>query len=454
MKRVEKRLLGSMRYSCAGKGMVTVAGFTMVALAIAGYFYLFRIKASAPYHYEMAKNQLMKGQIDLAVQGLEQAMKIDPQNQQVKELLSRIYLTKTKQSSNLADRVNLLQKASGLVTGEELLTIQTKLAWTYVTMAEAAEEAGRRVELLENALKVVPDRGELKLREKIKTIDADTSGSEQEKSELLELAQEIDPESDTPPVSASVSFTSAKTTFQSKSQPAKETAPPAAEKSVSVSEPPEKNDVQDTLEFSEIIESEPPVSGKENIQVEMSLDEIIEVEDVQERVPLLETYVREKNDAEACYRLAQDYAEMRIATLKRTLEFDSKHSQAKKMLSNFYFQRALRAKNPNEKVKLYNQTLEYDPGYIKALHNLGMILQKKGLFDKAIKKYETAIENDSSFAPSYLTLGLLYWKKKSDLEKAITCFEFYREIEPNSATSKKVAKYLVYLNKKVKASDR
>ena len=82
------------------------------------------------------------------------------------------------------------------------------------------------------------------------------------------------------------------------------------------------------------------------------------------------------------------------------------------------------------------------------MHNLALALQKKGLVDEAIQKYEKAIDLDPNFAASYLNLGLLYWKNKNNVNKAIEYLQKYRFIDPNSTTSQKVEQYIGYLSSK------
>jgi tetratricopeptide (TPR) repeat protein len=88
--------------------------------------------------------------------------------------------------------------------------------------------------------------------------------------------------------------------------------------------------------------------------------------------------------------------------------------------------------------KLYEEALEFDPGWVEVLCNLGVIYEKEGKLAEAIKCYEDAINIKKDYVEGYYNLGVVYWRLNS-WEKVIENFEKVLKIDPNR---KDVLKFL------------
>lgn len=79
---------------------------------------------------------------------------------------------------------------------------------------------------------------------------------------------------------------------------------------------------------------------------------------------------------------------------------------------------------------IYLDILSWRPDNSRALHAVGMIAEKRGNFDAAIRFLKQAIEFDHEYAKAYLSLGNIH-KKERRLVEAEQYFRSYIKINPN-----------------------
>ena len=79
---------------------------------------------------------------------------------------------------------------------------------------------------------------------------------------------------------------------------------------------------------------------------------------------------------------------------------------------------------------LYNKILEINPKHQNSLHNLGIIFQDLGEFQKAKNCIKKIIDINPNFEEAHNTLGVIYKKLRSN-QKAIDCFKKATELNPN-----------------------
>jgi len=72
-----------------------------------------------------------------------------------------------------------------------------------------------------------------------------------------------------------------------------------------------------------------------------------------------------------------------------------------------------------ESKKLYQQTLTFDPGYVYALNNLGVIYIREGDYQKAQNSLEDAIRIKPGYVDPYYNLACLY-ALKGETTKSLT----------------------------------
>lgn len=77
----------------------------------------------------------------------------------------------------------------------------------------------------------------------------------------------------------------------------------------------------------------------------------------------------------------------------------------------------------------FNNTLKYDPGYIKALVNRGILYTRMKEYAKAETDFNRAIELDPTFAETYKNFGVLH-NFIGNYEKAISDYTSYLKLEP------------------------
>ncbi len=193
---------------------------------------------------------------------------------------------------------------------------------------------------------------------------------------------------------------------------------------------------------------EPAVRG----MAAVNLERVPGIEDDTARLDLLQEVIEIIPVIRAYYVMAgesygRDDHLNRIEALRLAMRENPDNEEIRKELADECFHLALWSHSPAEKMKWYDMALSYFQEHIPALHNYGVLLQKKELIDEAIIKYRAAITGDSRYAPSFFNLGLLYWIKKDDLPLAIKSFRHYRLLDPASASSHKVAVWIERLEK-------
>ena len=86
----------------------------------------------------------------------------------------------------------------------------------------------------------------------------------------------------------------------------------------------------------------------------------------------------------------------------------------------------------DEAIKEYRMTLSLKPGYAEAHNNLGVVYAKQGQIDEAIKEFRTALSLKPGYAEAYNNLGIVY-KKQGRLDEAIKEFRTALSLKPGYA---------------------
>ncbi len=312
------------------------------------------------------------------------------QSKNLRDLLIQAHFDAAKEADSVQDKIRLLKKVQAI--DEENEEVLTWLALAQVELAEATKASDVAIGMLERALTYDPE-------------------CEEAKTKLVEMY-----------------IAEAKKTDAAKTQ-------------------------QYWLDKARKVDPENKEVGESLVRVYTVQAEAMD--DVEERIRLLDQTRAIRPTAHAYCLLGLAYGEMgdhlkKIEMLQKALDLDHNHKKSKSALGETYFTLGLQTDIPNEKIKWYDMAVMYDPENVKALHNYGMVLRSKGIIDEAIEKFEQAINVDPNFSQSYLNLGVLYWKKKNDLERAIKNFRYYTLIDPDSSTSKKVIRYIKHLENELK----
>ncbi|MEJ2880007.1 DUF5107 domain-containing protein [Pedobacter sp. GR22-6] len=79
--------------------------------------------------------------------------------------------------------------------------------------------------------------------------------------------------------------------------------------------------------------------------------------------------------------------------------------------------------NRLEEVNALQLALQLNPSDAKASYYLGNLFYDKRQYAEAIDYWEQSVEADAQFATAWRNLGIAYFNKKNDPEKALSCFE-------------------------------
>ncbi len=89
--------------------------------------------------------------------------------------------------------------------------------------------------------------------------------------------------------------------------------------------------------------------------------------------------------------------------------------------------------NKVEEIFMLEKALEYNVADSKACYYLGCLWYDKKQYADAIKCWEQSIALDNTFQTAYRNLGIAYFNKKGDTQKALDCFEKAFKLNPKDA---------------------
>ena len=124
----------------------------------------------------------------------------------------------------------------------------------------------------------------------------------------------------------------------------------------------------------------------------------------------------------------------KIQTLKDILQKDPKNLSAWVELGNLYFD----TNQPQESIEAYSKYLAIKPDNPDVRTDMGIMYRKLGDFDRAIKEFRTAAQNDPKHINSRYNTGLVLLHDKQDIKGAIKAWEEYLKVDPNSDRANRV----------------
>ncbi len=456
---------------------------------------------SAEVPFQKGRYFLEWNQLDRAIIELEKALEIDHEHSRTRTLLARSYALKSRETANPVTRLELLLKARELGGGDEAeRALAADLSETYLAVANVEQDQLRKSEFLESALRLASaGRVEAVLGAMRETADA--TGSYDRLLGHLDRYYQTGPTTRTRRLLTETAMAAAENavsiyktirflTTAVKTDPgnreAREmlalahvklarTIPDAKNRIIILKQAlryhPDCSEAKkklfqtylsvadNTLEpgtrgtwYQKALKLEPGNKTAEDGLVMANIELVSVMQDDENRIKLLLETIDIKPVVEAYYLLAEIYGERgdhlgQIKILRLALKHDPKFYKAKVAIADTYFNLALRAYLLSETIQWYHLALSFHPHNIQSLHNYGLLLEKKGLINEAIITFREAVSFDSHFAPGYYHLGRLYWKEKGDHGKAVENFNYYRLLDPDSPTSRKVKKWLQQLER-------
>jgi cytochrome c-type biogenesis protein CcmH/NrfG len=124
----------------------------------------------------------------------------------------------------------------------------------------------------------------------------------------------------------------------------------------------------------------------------------------------------------------------KIQALKDIVQKDPKNLSAWAELGNIYFD----ANQPRESIDAYSKYLAIKPDNPDVRTDMGIMYRKLGDFDRAIKEFRTAAQNDPKHVNSRYNIGLVLLHDKQDMKGAIKAWEDYLKVDPNSERANRV----------------
>jgi len=124
----------------------------------------------------------------------------------------------------------------------------------------------------------------------------------------------------------------------------------------------------------------------------------------------------------------------KIQALKDILKKDPKNLSAWVELGNIYFD----TNQPQEAIDAYSKYLAVKPDNPDVRTDMGIMFRKLGDYDRAIKEFRTAAQNDPKHVNSRYNIGLVLLHDKQDIKGAIKAWEEYLKTDPNSERANRV----------------
>ena len=120
--------------------------------------------------------------------------------------------------------------------------------------------------------------------------------------------------------------------------------------------------------------------------------------------------------------------------LKDIVQKDPKNLSAWAELGNIYFD----SNQPQEAIDAYSKYLALKSDNADVRTDMGIMYRKLGDFDRAIKEFRTAAQNDPKHVNSRYNIGIVLLHDKQDIKGAIKAWEDYLKVDPKSERANRV----------------
>jgi cytochrome c-type biogenesis protein CcmH/NrfG len=134
---------------------------------------------------------------------------------------------------------------------------------------------------------------------------------------------------------------------------------------------------------------------------------------------------------------------LKIDGLKEIVKKDPKNLAAWYELGNLYFD----ANQPKEAIQAYTEYIKLKPDNADVRTDLGIMYRNTGEPDKAIEEFKKAAQIDPKHVNSRYNLGLVLLHDKRDMKAAITAWEDYLKVDPNSERAQRLKAQLEKMKK-------
>jgi len=123
-----------------------------------------------------------------------------------------------------------------------------------------------------------------------------------------------------------------------------------------------------------------------------------------------------------------------IIKLQKIIESDKKKAQEAAIKSQAiqYFTEALKEKDPNKQIELFNRAIKLNPDFFEAYYNRGIVKFYLNQNAAAIEDYDKAIELNPKYAGAYYNRGIAKFHLNKT-EEAMQDYDKAIELDPNHA---------------------
>ena len=136
----------------------------------------------------------------------------------------------------------------------------------------------------------------------------------------------------------------------------------------------------------------------------------------------------------------------KIKTLDEILQKDPKNLPAWVELGNLYFD----SDQPKEAIEAYGKYLAAKPDNPDVRTDMGIMYRRLGEFDRALEEFRKAAQSDLRHINSRYNIGIVLLHDKQDIKGAITAWEDYLKVDPESERATRVRAQMENLKKMTK----
>ena len=112
---------------------------------------------------------------------------------------------------------------------------------------------------------------------------------------------------------------------------------------------------------------------------------------------------------------------------QKTLSLNTKHALAHFGLGNIF----LESNQIQSAISEYKMALKINPDHMPSYANMGNAQMELGKLDRARKTYETALLKNPAHAGIHRSLGIIFFEKNKNSDKAILHFQESIRLAPN-----------------------
>jgi tetratricopeptide (TPR) repeat protein len=101
----------------------------------------------------------------------------------------------------------------------------------------------------------------------------------------------------------------------------------------------------------------------------------------------------------------------------------------------------------DESIEEFKAAIDLNPMDAKAHFYLGMAYRDRGLYEEAVKSFERSVQLNQSLWAGHEELGMIFYRKLKDKQKAVFHFEKLLSMKPDHPDADKIQDIINLLKK-------